>query len=94
MENFSNKNDAVPGRRSFIRTAAAGAAVAATVAGAAKPAQAAPAKRLRIGAAGVGEYSFTSFCWSDIIAPDNPPTVKTAPSGPRSSTWISPMSGM
>lgn len=73
MDSFSNNDDAVKGRRSFIKTAAVGAAAAAAVAGSAKPAEAAPAKRLKIGAACVGEYSFTSFCWSDIIAPDKAP---------------------
>jgi predicted dehydrogenase len=59
-------------RRTFIKTAAAAGAVSA-LAGSATVAQAAPARRLRIGAVGVGEYSFTTYCWSDIIAPDKAP---------------------
>ena len=59
-------------RRTFMKTAAA-AGTAAVVSGAVKPAQASPSKRLRIGAACVGEYSFMSYCWSDIIAPDKAP---------------------
>jgi predicted dehydrogenase len=59
-------------RRSFIKTAAAVGATA-VAAGTAAPASAVPPKRLKIGAACVGEYSFTSYCWSDIIAPDKAP---------------------
>ena len=55
-----------------MKTAAAVSTVAA-VSGVVKPAQASPSKRLRIGAACVGEYSFMSYCWSDIIAPDKAP---------------------
>jgi len=55
-------------RRVFIKTAAAGA-VAAAVPGAANSQEKAP-RRLRIGAACVGEYSFTPYCWSDIMEPD------------------------
>ncbi|MHB9030770.1 MAG: twin-arginine translocation signal domain-containing protein [Candidatus Latescibacterota bacterium] len=59
-------------RRGFLKTAAvAGAAGAA--AAAVRETPAAPARRLRIGAAGVGAYSFTTYCWSDIIAPDKAP---------------------
>ncbi len=58
-------------RRTFMKAAAAAGAVSA-LAGTANVAQAAPAKRLRIGLVSVGDYSFTSFCWSDIIAPDKP----------------------
>lgn len=62
-------------RRTFMKTAAAAGAVSA-LAGSATVAQAAPARRLRIGAACVGEYSFMSYCWSDIIAPDKATTSK------------------
>lgn len=51
---------------------AAVSGASSALAGLATTAHAAPARRLRIGAIGVGEYSFTSFCWSDIIAPDKP----------------------
>lgn len=62
-------------RRTFIKTAAAIGA-AAVAAGSARESEAAPAKRLRIGAACVGDGSFTSYCWSDIIAPDKAPNSK------------------
>jgi predicted dehydrogenase len=58
-------------RRAFLKTAAAGAAAASMIS--VPAAEAAPASRLRIGAHGVGASSFTSYCWSDVIAPDKPP---------------------
>ena len=58
-------------RRGFLKSAAAVGAAAAVVA--APAAEAAPASRLRIGAHGVGASSFTSYCWSDLIAPDKAP---------------------
>ncbi|MDP2984909.1 MAG: Gfo/Idh/MocA family oxidoreductase [Candidatus Latescibacter sp.] len=61
-------NEHASSRRAFIKTAAATAAVAVAP-GAANAQEKAP-RRLRIGAACVGEYSFMSFCWSDIMEPD------------------------
>jgi predicted dehydrogenase len=58
------------GRRTFMKTAAT---VGVAVAGTPAPSSAVPPKRLRIGAACVGDYSFMSYCWSDIIAPDRAP---------------------
>ncbi len=58
-------------RRTFLRTAAGVAAASLVSTPAAKAA--APARRLRIGAHGVGSSSFTSYCWSDLIAPDKAP---------------------
>lgn len=57
-------------RRSFLKSAAL--AGAAAVAGTAQSATttSAEGKKLRIGAIGVGEYSFMSYCWSDLIEPD------------------------
>ncbi len=48
-----------------------GAALAGAAAFAGQSAKAAPAptKRLKIGAIGVGTYSFMTYCWSDIIEP-------------------------
>jgi hypothetical protein len=63
-------------RREFLTAATAGAVAAASLM--APQAKAAPpARRLRIGAHGVGSSSFTSYCWSDLIAPDR------APNSPR-----------
>ena len=64
-------NEQASSRRAFIKTAAAAAAVAAAP-GIANAQEKAP-RRLRIGAHGIGAYSFTSYCWSDIIAPDKAP---------------------
>ena len=67
----TNSNEK-PGRRNFLKNAAlAGAASLGTAAAA----SAAPksGSKLRIGAIGVGQYSFTTFCWSDIIEPDKEP---------------------
>jgi predicted dehydrogenase len=58
-------------RRNFLKSAAIAGTAAAVVA--APGAAAAPARRLRIGAHGVGSSSFTSYCWSDLIAPDKAP---------------------
>ena len=55
---------------------AATVGAASIAAGAAHKSEADPPRRLRIGAACVGEYSFTSYCWSDIIAPDKAPNSK------------------
>jgi predicted dehydrogenase len=63
------------GRRNFIKGAAVlGAASLA----ADREAEAAPSygKKLKIGAIGNGEYSFMTYCWSDIIEPDKEPNGK------------------
>jgi len=65
-------------RRGFLKNAAvAGAASLATGTANADPVY---NRRLKIGAIGVGEYSFTTFSWSDIIEPDKPAN------NPRNST--------
>lgn len=71
MSENASLNTQNSNRRTFMKVAAV-AGTASALAGAANVAQAAPAKRLRVGLVSVGEYSFTSFCWSDIIAPDKP----------------------
>jgi hypothetical protein len=58
-------------RRGFLKSAA-GAIGAASLIAVPEVEAAAPARRLRIGAHGVGASSFTSYCWSDLIAPDKP----------------------
>ena len=57
------------GRRVFMKSVAfGGAALLAKE----NRVESAPllSRKLRIGAMGVGEYSFMSYCWSDIIEPD------------------------
>ncbi len=72
MTDFNEETSRGANRRGFLKTAAiAGAAAAAA---AAPSVQAAPARRLRIGAACVGAYSFMPYSWSDIIAPDKATT--------------------
>ncbi len=56
-------------RRTFIKSTVAVGAASLVGAGKAEAALI-PGKRLRIGAIGVGQYSFMSYCWSDIIEPD------------------------
>jgi predicted dehydrogenase len=71
----TNKKKETSGRRTFLKTAVlAGAASFATASGA----EAAPSygRKLRIGVIGVGEYSFMTYCWSDIIEPDKEPNSK------------------
>ena len=57
------------GRRDFLKTVAVGSA-ASLAAGNPLESAPLPSRRLRIGAMCVGEYSFMSYCWSDIIEPD------------------------
>jgi len=67
-----SSNHRIPsGRRGFLKNAAT-AGAAALVGATASPAAAAipsPDRRLRIGIIGAGDYSFTTYCWSDIIEP-------------------------
>lgn len=61
-------------RHRFIKTAAA-AGTASLVSGAAQPAQAAPQvqrRKLRIGALAVGEFSFWSYSWGDVLSSGKP----------------------
>jgi len=66
-DKVSNDNAQSTGRRGFLKGAALAGAVSLADSG---KVEAAPAKKLRIGAIGNGEYSFMSYCWSDIIEPD------------------------
>ncbi|MBN1290197.1 MAG: Gfo/Idh/MocA family oxidoreductase [Candidatus Latescibacteria bacterium] len=76
-----------PGRRNFLKNAAL--AGAASI-GAVKSAEAAPqpGRKLRIGTIGVGQYSFTTYCWSDIIEPDK------APNNEKNGTFGTPFLNM
>ena len=59
-------------RRTFLKSAAMTGA-AAVAAGSTANAAPAPDRRLKIGAMGVGTYSFMTYCWSDIIEPEAEP---------------------
>ena len=71
MSDSASPRNTGSSRRTFMKAAAVAGAAAAAVA--VPNAHAAPARRLRIGVSGIGAYSFTSYCWSDIIAPDKAP---------------------
>ena len=60
------------GRRNFLQSAAvAGAASLVTSTGA--EAAMVSGRTLRVGVIGAGQYSFMTYCWSDMIEPDKAP---------------------
>lgn len=60
-------------RREFVKTAAAGAALAAAQQVNAQPARSKGRRPLRIGALAVGEASFWTYTWGDILTPREKP---------------------
>ncbi len=69
---MNGKNSAINNRRGFLRNAAVAGTAAVAAGGKSDAAPLSTQRRLRIGCIGVGAYSFTTYCWSDIIEPDKP----------------------
>lgn len=68
-------------RRGFLRYAAAAPAVAATVPAASAATKPAPNRKLRIGALAVGDGSFWSYSWGDLLSPGKPVNQATLGTG-------------
>jgi len=68
----STNDSTTKNRRGFLKNAAVAGAAALSTGGPAEAAMPSATRRLKVGCIGVGAYSFTSYCWSDIIEADKP----------------------